>query len=113
MTIGMVNSFVVPSTPLIKTARSTASIKMAETYWEGKAPPSKVLGPVLENIPSPALGVVSMIAFGIGTYCVHESNILHTMTVDTIYPKYIVGSLLTPISWGLHVASWINKQNGK
>ena len=26
---------------------------------------------------------------------------------------YVAGSLLVPYSWGLHVASWIQKQNGK
>jgi hypothetical protein len=70
----------------------------------------QVLGPVLENTPSPALGLASLVCLGVGTYCVHESNIFHTLSPDTIYPGYILGSLLTPISWGLHVASWINKQ---
>ena len=26
---------------------------------------------------------------------------------------YVAGALLVPYSWGLHVASWIQKQNGK
>ncbi|CAM9504349.1 unnamed protein product [Choristocarpus tenellus] len=83
-----------------------------DTYWEGAAPPSSVLGPALEKVPSKVLGVVSLVAFGVGTYCIHETNILHTVTPDTINGPYVAGALLVPISWGLHVASWINKQNG-
>ncbi|CAM9528393.1 unnamed protein product [Phaeothamnion confervicola] len=83
------------------------------TYWEGKAPPSKVLGPVVSKVPGPALGILSLVAFSVGTYCVHESNIFHSLTADTVYPQYVIGSLLTPVSWGLHVAAWIQKQNGK
>lgn len=88
----------------------TAPLK--STYWEGKAPPSKVLG-VGEKIPSAVFGPLSLLAFAAGTYCIHESNILHTITVNTINPVYIAGSTLVPISWGMHVAAWIQKQNGK
>lgn len=88
-----------------------SSVAMS-TYWEGKAPPSSVLG-VGEKIPSSIFGPLSLVALGVGSYCVHESNIFHQLTVDTIYPKYIIGSLLVPISWGMHVAAWIQKQNGK
>ena len=31
------------------------------TYWEGKAPPSKVLGPFLAKIPSGILGPASLV----------------------------------------------------
>jgi hypothetical protein len=31
----------------------------------------------------------------------------------SINPAYVLGSFLTPISWGMHVAAWIQKQNGK
>ena len=48
-----------------------------------------------------------------GAYSVHESNIFNILTVDTINPAYVLASFLTPISWGLHVAAWIQKQNGK
>lgn len=86
---------------------------MLDTYWEGKAPPSEVLGPALAKAPSAGLGVISLVAFAAGTYCIHETNILHTVSPDTIQPLYVAGALLVPISWGLHVASWIQKQNGK
>lgn len=39
-------------------------MKMMEesTYWEGKAPPSVVLGPFLSKIPSGVLGPASLVA---------------------------------------------------
>lgn len=86
---------------------------MTDTYWEGAAPSSEVLGPALSKVPSLGLGIVSGIAFAAGVYCIHETNILHTVTPDTIQPLYVAGATLVPISWGLHVASWIQKQNGK
>ncbi|KAG5176244.1 hypothetical protein JKP88DRAFT_228024 [Tribonema minus] len=114
MALATASAFMAPSPVMHKAARSAGALKMTEdTYWEGKAPPSKVLGPVVSQIPSPALGVISLICLGVGTYSVHESNIFHTLTADTINPGYIIGSLLTPVAWGTHVASWIQKQNGK
>ena len=106
---------VLPLADRRKAAASAVSATpvMLDTYWEGKAPPSQVLGPALERAPSGALGIVSLVAFAVGTYCIHETNILHTVTPDTIQPLYVAGSVLVPISWGLHVASWIQKQNGK
>jgi hypothetical protein len=82
------------------------------TYWEGKAPSSEVLG-VGAKIPSALFGPLSLVALVAGTYSVHESNIFNQLTVTTVNPLYILGSLLVPISWGLHVAAWIQKQNGK
>lgn len=34
-----------------------------------------------------------------------------SLAFHSIYPAYVLGSFLTPISWGLHVAAWIQKQN--
>ena len=82
------------------------------TYWDGEAPPSSVLG-VGEKIPSTLFGPLSLLALVAGTYCVHESNIFHQLSASTVNPQYIVGSLLVPISWGMHVAAWIQKKNGK
>lgn len=84
-------------------------LKMS-TYWEGKAPSSEVLG-VGAKIPSSVFGPLSLVAFALGTYCIHESNIVNQVTVDNIEPLYIAGSTLVPISWGMHVAAWIQKQN--
>lgn len=72
----------------------------------------QVLGPAMEKAPSVGLGLVSLVAFAAGTYCIHETNILHTVSPDSIQPLYVAGALLVPISWGLHVASWIQKENG-
>ena len=99
------------------------------SFWEGAAPPSSVLG-VGAKIPSAVFGPLSLVgsknlflnllisflndfrlALVIGTYSIHESNILNQLTVTTLEPKYIIGSLLVPISWGMHVAAWIQKQN--
>ena len=97
--------------PLIISGPAKTSLKMS-TYWEGKAPSSKVLG-VGEKIPSAIFGPLSVVAFIAGTYSIHESNIFNQITVNSIHPEYVLGSLLVPISWGLHVAAWIQKQNGK
>jgi len=82
------------------------------TYWEGTAPPSSVLG-IGEKIPSAVFGPLSLVAFAAGTYSAHESNILNQITPETINPLLIAGTFLVPISWGLHVAAWIQKKNGK
>lgn len=102
------------------------------SYWEGAAPPSSVLG-VGAKVPSAAFGPLSLVgtchyrphtyhtphtltivpaALAVGSYCIHESNIFHQLSETTLYPQYVVGSLLVPISWGMHVAAWIQKKNG-
>jgi hypothetical protein len=93
-----------------------SSLKMATvpgpSYWEGKAPPSSVLG-VGEKIPSAIFGPLSLVALVAGTYSIHESNIFNHLSATSVSPIYVIGSLLVPISWGLHVAAWIQKQNKK
>ena len=44
---------------------------------------------------------------------VAQSNLLNILSGSTVNGWYVAGSLLVPYSWGLHVASWIQKQNGK
>jgi len=82
------------------------------SYWEGKAPPSSVLG-VGAGIPSSVFGPLSLIALVVGTFAVHESNIFHSLSASTVNPQYVLAAQLVPISWGMHVAAWIQKQNGK
>ena len=82
------------------------------SYWEGAVPPSAVLG-VGKSIPSAVFGPLSLVALAVGTLCVHESNIFHSLSAESVNPQFILGSLLVPISWGMHVASWIQKGNGK
>ena len=69
--------------------------------------------PSLSQIPSSVFGPLSALALVAGTYCIHESNIFHQLSSTTINPAYVLGSLLVPISWGAHVAAWIQKENGK
>ncbi|CAM9650285.1 unnamed protein product, partial [Chrysoparadoxa australica] len=79
---------------------------MEDTYWEGKAPPSSVLGNWgMQKESSLGLAIKSMGAFMVGVYSIHESNIapFGQLSVDHINPAYVAGALLVPISWGLHV----------
>lgn len=107
------------------------------SYWDGAAPPSSVLG-VGAKVPSALFGVGSlaalgktiylyvlqailaahltlntMIQLGVGLYCIGESNVFHQLSETTVNPNYIIGAQLVPISWGMHVAAWIQKQNKK
>ena len=82
-------------------------------WWGDKEyPPSAVLG-IGRDVPSLVFGASSGIAFFIGAYCVAQSNLLNILSGSTVNGFYVAGSLLVPYSWGLHVASWIQKQNGK
>ena len=91
--------------------RSTrAAMVMEDTYWEGEAPPSYVLGN-LANAPSGLLGASSGIFLLVGMYCVSASQLGAPLTAATVNPFYIAGSLCVPVSWGLHVAAWIQKKN--
>ncbi len=97
----------------LRTPKMMNKMKLnANTYWEGEAPPSSVLG-VGAGVSSNVFGPLSLVALVVGSYCVHESNIFNQLSATTLYPQYIVGSLGVPISWGLHVAAWIQKKNGK
>jgi hypothetical protein len=42
-----------------------------------------------------------------------QSNLVNILSGSTVNGFYVAGALLVPYSWGLHVASWIQKQNGK
>ncbi len=82
------------------------------SYWEGKAPPSSVLG-VGAGVSSKVFGPLSLVALVIGLSCVYESNIFNRLSATSVNPQTVAGSLLVPISWGMHVAAWIQKENGK
>jgi nitroreductase len=71
-----------------------------------------VLG-IGKGVSSGVFGVTSAIALVVGLYCVAQSNLLNILSGSTVNGWYVAGSLLVPYSWGLHVASWIQKQNGK
>jgi hypothetical protein len=86
--------------------------KPGPSYWEDGIPPSSVLG-VGAKVPSSLFGVGSLLALGAGLYCIGESNVFHQLSYSNVNPYYIVGAQLVPISWGMHVAAWIQKQNKK
>ena len=58
-------------------------------------------------------GASSGIFLLVGLYCVSASQLGAPLTAATVNPFYIAGSLCVPVSWGLHVACWIQRQNGK
>lgn len=105
-------AFVAPRKPL-SGARVARPMTMEDsTYWEGDAPPSQVLGN-LASAPSALLGPVSGIFLLVGLYCVAASQIFAPLSAESVNPFYIAGSLAVPVSWGLHVAAWIQSKNGK
>ena len=82
-------------------------------WWGDKEyPPSAVLG-IGKDVPSLVFGISSGISLAIGSYCVAQSNLLNILSGSTVNGFLVAGSLLVPYSWGLHVASWIQKKNGK
>jgi len=84
-----------------------------DLWWGDKEyPPSEVLG-IGKDVPSLVLGLMSGFALLIGCSCVAQSNLLNILSGSTVNGWLVAGSLLVPWSWGLHVASWIQKQNGK
>jgi len=107
-------------------APTKAAMTMEDTYWEGEAPPSYVLGN-LQNAPAALLGPVSGIFLLVGLYCVavrpprprapiffppfpgragggaQASQLFAPLSAESVNPFYIAGSLAVPVSWGLHV----------
>jgi len=85
-----------------------------DLWWGDKEyPPSEVLG-IGKDVPSLVFGISSGIALAIGLTCVAESNLLNILSGSNINGWRTAGAMVLPIySWGLHVACWIQKQNGK
>ena len=65
----------------------------------------------LANAPSGLLGPMSGVFLLVGLYCVSASQLGSPLTAAPVNPFYIAGSLCVPVSWGLHVAAWIQKKN--
>ena len=82
------------------------------SYWEGSYPPSSVLG-IGEKISSKVFGPMSLVALLVGLYCINENNISNQLSATNVNPSTVMGSLLIPISWGMHVAAWIQQKNGR
>jgi len=85
-----------------------------EDMWWGDQdyPPSRVLG-IGRNVPSIVYGITSGISLGIGCYSFAQSNLVNTLSGQTVNGWYVFGTLGIIYSWGLHVGAWIQKQNGK
>mmetsp|Transcript_12917 Transcript_12917/g.30450 ORF Transcript_12917/g.30450 Transcript_12917/m.30450 type:complete len:133 (-) Transcript_12917:62-460(-) len=79
-----------------------------ETYWETKAPSSDVLG-IGAGVSSGNFAAASVFAALVGGYCTGQ---VIPLTVEP-NPLFLAGSFLLPYSWALHVAAWIQKNNGK
>ncbi|GMH79541.1 hypothetical protein TrVE_jg4393 [Triparma verrucosa] len=104
-----------PTSPLV--------LKMSETEfddmtWEGEFPPSKVLGPIMSKMPSGLLGLLSAASLGICVYSCAQSGVLQQepgAMANGSWVKwyYVLGGFGGPLAWGMHVASWIQRQNGK
>jgi len=92
------------------TSQPKTIVSAENTFWEGSAPPSSVLGPLLSKQGSGTLGMASLLFFAIGTY----SCVTNDAQLPVVDPKLVLGGMaFTPISWGLHVAAWVQKSNGK
>ena len=88
-------------------------LEVQDTWWGDKDYPDSIVLGIGKNVPSAVYGPLSGVALFIGLYCVAQSNLLNILSGSTINAWYVLGSLMVPYSWGLHVACWIQKQNGK
>lgn len=86
----------------------SAFAALKSTYWDGAAPPSSVLGPLLSKQSSAILGIASVVTLSAAAYGAGGQG-LYFVPVET----QVILAGLAPLSWGLHVAAWIQKQNGK
>ena len=89
------------------------ALEAQDTWWGDKDYPDSIVLGIGKNVPSNVFGITSGLALFIGVYCVAQSNLLNILSGSTVNGWYVAGSLLVPYSWGLHVAAWIQKQNGK
>ena len=114
----------VPSSParaaFVVSAPDSVAVSMAEAddmYWEGDAPPSKVLGPIMSKMSSGTLGILSLLFLGACGFSCYQSLLLQQepgAIADGSWVKwyYVLGSFGGPLAWGTHVACWIQRQNG-
>jgi len=114
-----------PSTTTLTTPSFTLPpLSMAEDMtWGGEDdddkeyPPSKVLGPIMSKMPSGVLGGLSILCLLACVVSVTQSSVLQQeagamSTGSWVKWYFILGSFGGPFAWGLHVASWIQRQNG-
>ena len=97
----------------LRIAVPAMELEVQDTWWGDKEYPDSIVLGIGKDVPSAVFGVTSGLALAIGAYCVTQSNLLNILSGSTVNGFYVFGSLLVPYSWGLHVAAWIQKQNGK
>ena len=112
-----VNQMKVAPAFISKQQESTA-LFAEDTYWEGEYPPSKVLGPIMSKMPSGVLGVLSLCFLSLCAVSVYESGLLvrepgALENGSWVHWDLVLGSFGGPLAWGTHVASWIQRKNGK
>lgn len=89
-------------------------IKPQDTWWGDKDYPSSVVLGIGKNVPSAIYAPASLVALALGVYCNVQSNLVNILSGSTVNGFLVFGAMILPIySWGLHVACWIQKQNGK
>uniref|UniRef100_A0A7S2ZK14 Uncharacterized protein n=1 Tax=Rhodosorus marinus TaxID=101924 RepID=A0A7S2ZK14_9RHOD len=101
------SSFTGMRTAVPARARSVGTVMMALP-----TPPSPSVLGIGEKIPGAFFLMMSVLCLFMGGYSVAESNLFDPLTAGTVKPLYVLGSLLLPISWGCHVAAWIQFKNG-
>eukprot|EP00536_Pseudo-nitzschia_multiseries_P013490 jgi/Psemu1/290899/fgenesh1_pg.577_\ len=89
----------------------------SETYWEDEYPPSKVLGPIMSQMPSGMLGALSIMFFSMLVLSISGSAALQQEpgafeNGSWVKWYYVLGSFGGPLAWGTHVAAWIQRKNG-
>jgi hypothetical protein len=117
------NAFVPVSqvrTPAAFVAKESSpfALNMAEDmYWEGEYPPSKVLGPIMSKMPSAVLGMLSLVFLTACAYSCFQTTLLvqepgAVASGEWVKWYYVLMGMGGPLSWGTHVASWIQRKNG-
>jgi hypothetical protein len=109
----------VRSVPAFVGKESTYSTALSaeDTYWEAEYPPSKVLGPIMSKMPSSVLGVLSLALLSLCAVSLFSSAELAkgpdaVATGTWVHWDLILSGLAGPLSWGTHVACWIQRKNG-
>jgi hypothetical protein len=109
----------VRSVPAFVGKESTYSTALSaeDTYWEAEYPPSKVLGPIMSKMPSSVLGVLSLALLSLCAVSLYSSAELAkgpdaVATGTWVHWDLILSGLAGPLSWGTHVACWIQRKNG-
>lgn len=88
-------------------------LETQDTWWGDKDYPDSIVLGIGKDVPSVLYSITSLIALALGCYCIAQSNLLNILSGSTVNGFYVCGAALVPYSWGLHVAAWIQKQNGK